>query len=118
MLICDLSSCCLVKIRKLGIHAKTLLRNEGLLLKAWPGSKAKASPCRLEAPDPVRVGQGRLYKEAQYSGKHRSALLGGEGLLLKAWPGSKAKASPRHLKRVPELICVGEDLWNSYPPEW
>merc|ERR1712151_1150676 len=68
--------------------------------------------CRKRS-DPVGVDEERLYKETYNTISDKGALLGGEGMLLKAWPGFTAKASPRHLRRVPEPIHVGEDLWHS-----
>merc|ERR1711920_3800 len=75
-----------------------LLGGKRLLLKAWPGSKAKASPRHpRKMPDPIRVGG--------ISGVH--TIQHGEGPLLKACPGSKAKAHPHHLKTVWALGRVG-----------
>merc|ERR1711920_218893 len=96
------SCCCIVKIHKLGINEKIASSQgtRGCYSRHGRAPRQKQAPvASRKAPDPVRVGQGRLYKEAQSTGNHRRALLGGEGLLLKAWPGSEAKASPRHLQQ-------------------
>merc|ERR1719410_2264153 len=109
MLIYDRSGCCLVKIRRLGIHAKKLSQGtRGCYSRHGRAPRQKQAPvASRKAPDPVRVGQGRLYRETQNTRNCRSALLGGEGLLLKAWPGSKAKANSHHLKTARALDRVG-----------
>jgi len=101
-----------------GLH--TLLGGDGPLLKAWPGSKTKASPHhfkRIRALNRVGLGpnwimHGWLPPATVQRGnetKHdKDALLAGEKLLLKAQV-AQARANPRCLEMASDP--------KAHPPE-